>query len=462
MHRRQILQQLASAALLASGGSWSGLLQAQERKRRDRIIPWRNWSGNQSCLPEARVAPDSEEAIAGLLKSSTGVIRPVGASHSFSALVPTDGTILSLARLSGMIEHDASSLQATFWAGTRMSDMGEPLKAIGQALPNMADIDYQTLAGALATATHGTGQNFPAYPGYVQGLRMVSAAGEIIDCSADENTELFNAARVSLGALGVITRVRLQNRDAFRLHTREWIDKTDELLDNFDQLVAENDHFEILPLIFSDSALAIAHNETDAPADPAVEAEGDQSTTDILDALYRHLREYPRLRTALMNLVTPLIRFEEEIDDSYKIFANVRDVRFHEMEYSVPAADGPACLREILQTIRENNLRSWFPMEMRYIKGDDIPLSMFEGGDRCAISVHQHYDMDHHNFFAAIEPIFWRYGGRPHWGKLHSLNARHLRKLYPRWEEFTRVRDALDPQGRFLNAHLRSVFGVSA
>ena len=139
----------------------------------------------------------------------------------------------------------------------------------------------------------------------------------------------------------------------------------------------------------------------------------------------------------------------------------MRNVRFNEMEYSVPAEHGPACLREILALIRERDLRTWFPIEYRYVKADDIPLSMFEGRDSCSISVHQHYSMDHHNFFAAIEPVFWKYAGRPHWGKLHTLNARTLQPLYPRWKAFSEVRQALDPQGKFLNAHLASILGVA-
>ena len=156
-----------------------------------------------------------------------------------------------------------------------------------------------------------------------------------------------------------------------------------------------------------------------------------------------------------------LASFEERVGDAHEIFANVRNVRFNEMEYSVPAEHGPACLREILKRIADGNLRTWFPIEYRYVKADDIPLSMFEGRDSCAISVHQHYTMDHHNFFAAIEPIFWKYQGRPHWGKLHSLGARQLQALYPRWQAFSELRQALDPHGRLVTAHLAGLFGLA-
>lgn len=454
--RRELLKHLGAAGALAAG--WSGVAGAAPRER---LIPWRNWSGAQTCLPAARLAPGSEDELAGLIRAAVGPVRPVGSAHSFSALVPTDGTLVSLANMTGLIGHDAAATQAEFWAGTRLADLGEPLAKLGQALPNMSDIDYQTLAGALSTSSHGTGVRFKSYSAYVVGLRLVTAKGEVLDCDAQRNREVFDAARVSLGALGVITRYRLQNRSAFRLHSRQWVQKTEELLEQMPRLVADNDHFEIMPLIHSDMSVAIAHNETDAPIAPKTAAEGDSERTELLDAVHRHLREYPRLRGALIDFVADKLSFEEEVDHSYKIFANVRDVRFNEMEYSVPAEAGPACLRDILKTIRDKNLNSWFPLEYRYVKADDIPLSMFGGRDTCAISVHQYYDMDYHNYFAQIEPIFWKYDGRPHWGKLHTLNARQLAPLYPRWKEFAEVRKSLDPDGKFLNGHLRSVFGVA-
>ncbi len=457
MNRRELIQQLAALGVLSTG-----VLPANARAAR--IIPWRNWSGAQVCLPDQRLAPADEAELAELIRSNRGGLRPVGSGHSFSPVVPTDGTIVSLSRLSGMIGHDPSSLQAEYWAGTPMSLMGPELQAVGQALPNMADIDYQTLAGALATSTHGTGVNFRSYSSQIVGLRLLTAQGEVLDCSATEHPQVFQAAKVSLGALGVITRVRLQNRSAFRLKERMWVAKTEELLEQMPTLVAENDHWEMQVITNSDYAAAIALNETDEPRTPGLEdsPEGGNEYVAWIQKADKYGSDFPAARRALLNLVAKTAGFEERVGHSYEIFANVRDVRFNEMEYSVPAQDGPACLREILRAIDERKLPTWFPIEYRYVKADDIPISMFEGRDSCAISIHQHYTMDYHEYFAAIEKIFWKYQGRPHWGKLHRLNARHLAALYPRWQEFTTVREALDPQGKFLNAHLRSIFGVGA
>ncbi|PPE72320.1 FAD-linked oxidoreductase [Solimonas fluminis] len=460
LSRRELIKGLA---LVGAAGAM-GLPGLAAAARRNRTIVWRNWSGAQSCIPAARLGPASEAALAELLRASRDVVRPVGAGHSFSALVPTDGTLVSLARLSGMIGQDAAKQQSEWWGGTPMSQMGAPLKAAGLALTNMADIDYQSLAGAIATATHGTGVGFGSYSTQVAGLRLVTASGEMLDCDARNRPEVFNAARVSLGALGFVTRVKLQNRPAFRLREKMWIQKTEEILEGIDEHRRGNRHWEMHVLTHSDYAAAVSLNETtDAPSPPPAdpEAEGGNEYIKWIARLDKYGSDWPAARRALLNLVASTAGFEERVGESYEVFANVRNVRFNEMEYSVPSEAGPACLREILALIDKKRLPTWFPIEYRYIQGDELPISMFEGGERCAISIHQHYTMDYHNYFAEIEPIFWKHGGRPHWGKLHSLNARQLQKLYPRWKEFTEVRQALDPQGRFLNAHLRSILGVA-
>lgn len=460
LSRRQLLQRSAAAGAFLAISSNPALAQLA---RAPRLIPWRNWSGAQQCLPLERLAPRNLDELVQVIRQAPGKIRPVGAGHSFSALVPTDGTLLSLSFFNGLLDHDPGSLQATFAAGTPMSRMGPALKAIGQALPNMADIDYQTLAGAISTSTHGTGVGFPSYSAGVTGLQLVTAQGEVLECDAGREREVFNAARVSLGALGVSTRVRLQNRTPYRLRERQWIARTEELLEDVVNTTRENQHWEMLVVTHSDYALSIALNETtDAPTPPIDPAEaGGNEFVSIIENLDKYASDFPETRRTLLNSLRYFARFQDRVAESFEVYANVRNVRFNEMEYSLPAEHGPACLREILKLIRDQGLRTWFPIEYRYVKADDIPLSMFEGRDSCSISVHQHYTMDHHNVFAAVEPIFWKYAGRPHWGKLHSLNARALQALYPRWQEFARVRQALDPGGKFLNAHLSSILGVA-
>lgn len=459
-NRRRFMQGLGALGL----AGLTGPLAAQfVRAPWPRPIPWRNWSGAQGCLPAARVAPASEDELASLLRNATGVVRPVGSGHSFSALVPTDGTVLTLGRLHGMIAHDAATRQSEWWAGTPISQMGAPLAAVGLALPNMADIDYQTLAGAISTSTHGSGVNYGSYSDQIVCLRLVTAGGEMIDCDAQRHPEIFAAARCSLGALGVVTRVRLQNRAAFKLKRKEWVQDWRELLDDMPRLLREHQHFEMDVLLHADVALAVATDETTDPRVLPKPPGGDVRNVALLERIHRSWRDSPRVYARIIDFVAKrLLSFPEVIDASYKVFANVRDVRFNEMEYELPAEAGPACLREIMDKITRERLDSFIPIEYRYVRRDAIPLSMFQGRDTCAISIHQYYTMDYHDFFAQIEPIFWKYDGRPHWGKLHTLNARLLAPLYPHWKDFLAVRESLDPDGRFLNPYLRSVLGVAA
>lgn len=464
--RRRLLKGMGALGLLGLAGPLAAetalLLPGSTKPRWPQPIAWRNWSGAQTCLPAARLGPANEAELAELLRAAKGTVRPVGSGHSFSALVPTDDTIVSLARMSGMIGHDTRALTSEWWAGTPMSQMGAPLAAAGLALPNMADIDYQTLAGALATSTHGSGVDYGSYSTQVAGLRLVTAAGDTVDCDAQHHPEIFAAARCGLGALGVVTRVKLANRRAFKLRRKEWVQDWRELLEDMPRLLKEHQHFEMDVLLHSNVALAVATDETTDPRVIPKAPGGDVKNVALLKRVHDGWRDSPRAYARIIDFVAKhVISFPEVIDASYKVFANVRDVRFNEMEYELPAEAGPACLREIMAKITDERLDSFIPIEYRYVRGDDIPLSMFQGRDTCAISIHQYYTMDYHGFFAQIEPIFWKYGGRPHWGKLHTLNARLLAPLYPKWQDFLAVRESLDPSGKFLNAYLREVLGVA-
>lgn len=419
-------------------------------------VPWRNWSGALIAHPAGRFSPASEDELAAFLRSSRGPLRPVGSGHSFSALVPTDGQLIVLDQLNGLIAHDAATRQATFAAGTRLGDMGSPLEGVGQGMYILPDIDRQTLAGATATATHGTGIGFTCLSGYVTALRLVTVGGEVLDVTADADPELFAAARVSLGALGIVTRMTLQNRDAYRLKARNWVQRTEEVLEGFDESAARHRHFEMFPLTHSDYALTLAIDETDAPIDNPPPSPEEAAAFDA--AMRSWMDVPPRERRPLINGLAEQIEPSERVDVSCRILSNIRNTRFNEMEYSVPLAAGAACLREVLATIRDREIDVVFPLEYRYVSRDDTWLGMSSGDeDHAAISVHRDATRDYRPYFDVIEPIFWKYGGRPHWGKLHTLDAAALRKLYPRFDDFQAVRARLDPAGRLLNDHLRKV-----
>ena len=420
-------------------------------------LAWRNWAGNQSCLPEARLAPASEDELAATLARARGVVRPAGTGHSFSPLVPTDGTLLFADLLSGVVAADAERLQAEVWAGTRLHALGLALAGVGQAMPNLSDIDYQTLGGALATATHGTGATLGPLGAGVIGLTLATPRGELVECDATREPELFAAARTSLGALGMLTRVRLQNRALYRLEERIAFEMLEDVLDEVDRHRRENRHFEMLPIPHSGVALVVTTNET--TEEPDLPGREDPYAIETLETLFRFTHPIPWLGPALYDLALEAQETGVRRGPSYRVLAHHRIVRFREMEYTMPAEAGPACLREVLRTIRERDLPVYWPLEYRYVRSDDAWLSMFHERDGCSISVHQGAELDPRPFFDVVEPIFWKYDGRPHWGKLHSLDGGRLAALYPRWRDFQEVRRELDPEGRLLNAHLHTLFG---
>jgi len=456
LNRRQFLAASVMAALSGAAAKVAAAAGGGVGAN-NKSLPWRNWSGGVVGYPEGRLAPSSEAQLADFLASTSGAIRPVGSGHSFTPLVPTDGHIVVLDKLTGLLSHDSERLRATFAAGTRLADMGAPLKQIGQGMFNLPDIDRQTLAGACATATHGTGIEFKSLSGYITSLRLITPQGEQLDLDAQSSPELFRAAIVSLGALGVITRIEMQNRDPYRLKQRSWVEKTEVILGQFDQLAASHRHFEIMPLTHSDYSLVLATDETDEPINnPPASPEEDAA---FGAAMRGWMTLPPEQRRPQINALAQFIGPSERVDESHKILSSVRANRFNEMEYSLPKEAGAACLQEILATIADQKLDVVFPLEYRYVARDDSMLSMSSGHeDHVALSVHRVASEDYRPYFDVIEPIFWKYGGRPHWGKIHKLGAEQLTELYPDFARFQQIRQDIDPRGRMLNDHLRTLF----
>jgi FAD-linked oxidoreductase len=453
MSRRALLSSSVIAALYGATRPSMALASSGQ-------APWRNWSGALMCHPVARVSPTTEAELAEFFANSSGPVRPVGSGHSFSPLVPTDGHLVVLDQMTGLLKHDADALTATFAAGTRLGDIGNVLNNIDQAMFNLPDIDRQTLAGAASTGTHGTGIDFKSLSGYVTQLRLISPAGEQLDITPADK-DLFNAARVSVGALGVITEMTLQNRTPYRLKQSSWIMKTSEALSQFDQQAANHRHFELFPLTHSDYSIALATDETDEPINNPTASPEEEAAFD--DAMRGWMLVPPEQRKPLVNGLAEMIEPSSRVDVSHRILANVRNNRFNEMEYSVPISAGAECLQEVLRTIEQKRIDVVFPLEYRYVAPDDTWLSMSSGDEgHAAISIHRIATEDYRPYFDVIEPIFWKYHGRPHWGKVHSLEATELLALYPEFGRFQALREKLDPQGRMLNDHLRKLFGVKS
>lgn len=422
-------------------------------------LVWRNWSGLHHSYPAERAAPDSEERLLELVTRGPTPIRPVGSGHSFTRLVPTDGTLLSLDGLAGMLAHDRASVQATFRAGTRLGDIGPALAAIGQEMPNLPDINKQSLAGALSTATHGTGRAYKALHGDVVAFRIATPEAGYLDCDRTRNAGLFHAARVGLGAFGVLTQVTLQNAPLVRVKKRVEPRSLEEVMEAWPSLVTSHRNVEFFALPFTGVAATVTVDPSDEPLRPR----GPDTDADTLMDLKR-LRDWTSLVPSLRRWIAQKVMAaafepEEAVDEGWKLLSNERPVRFNEMEYHLPLDAQLPALREVLTAIERYRPDVFFPIEARVIDADDAWLSPFYQQVSGSIAVHAYYKDDHRFFFELIEPIFRRFGGRPHWGKMHSLKAADLAVLYPKFAEARAVRASVDPHGRMLNEHLREVFG---
>lgn len=463
MNRRQFIQQGTQASLAALiFGAASQPAQASSPKSA-RKIPWQNWSGYLKASPSQRAAPRNTDQLAELLKNATGTVRPVGAGHSFSPLVPTDDTILSLRNFQGLQSYNAKDMTATFGAGTKIGQVGEPLNAIGQMLGNMPDIDEQSLAGAMNTGTHGTGETLGALHSYLTALTLVTPQGDVIECDHNRHPAIFDAARVSLGALGVITEYTLQNLPATRMKRQSWIAKLDDFIDGFDELAAKHHSFEFYYIPFSDYGLGIAIDPTDEPLTPP-RVETDNETVNELRMLRDYLGWWPGLRRWLMNTVASGHPREEVVTDWHLAFPSERAVRFNEMEYHLHREHLLPMLKNVRTMVETHHHEVYFPCEIRVVNGknDNAMLSPFYMHDSASIAVHRYYQDDPLPYFKTIEPLYQAVNGVPHWGKMHTLSAAELSTRYPRWQEFNDIRAELDPRGIMLNDHLKTLFGATS
>jgi FAD-linked oxidoreductase len=427
---------------------------------------WSNWSGGVSCRPHAIVAPKDDVELAAAVRKAEGNVRVPGTGHSFTPLNATNGTLIDLKAFRGMQGFDPDRQVATISAATPLWEIGPLLYQMGYGLKNMCDIDRQTLGGAVGTGTHGTGITLGSLSADVAGFRLVLANGVVIDCSANENAEIFAAGRTSMGMFGVMTEIAMNVRPAYKLAGKEFTHSIDELFDQLDGLVAANRHFEFFWFPYTDIAVCRSLNETEANARAPRSAEklharGDR--TSIYDYAFAAINEaLPHAPFALKpahRLFSMLMSGGEHVRWSHEILPSPRTVRFNEMEYAVPYEKGSEVLREIVKTIRERQINTGFPIEYRTVAADDIWLSPFYRRESATIAVHQYRRIDAAELFAACEAVFRRHDGRPHWGKWHTRSASEMAGLYPQFEAFRRLRQKLDPSGKFLNDYLRAMFG---
>jgi len=430
------------------------------------IGEWRNWAGDQRCAPTAIERPSSIAEIAAALeraKAHNQRVRVAGAGHSFSDIALTDGRLLRLDRMSRLLEVDRSSGLVRVQGGITIHALNARLAAIGLALENLGDIDVQSIAGAISTATHGTGARLRNIPSQVAALTLVLADGSTLYCSEQDDPELLRAARVGLGALGVVAEVTLRCVPAFRLRGLDAPAPLEQTLERFEELSLANDHFEFYVFPHARTALTRTNNRTGEPARPrgrvGAYANDVLLTNHAFGLLCRLGRRMPAQIPRINRLVTRLAGPSRRVDRSDRIFTSPRLVGFTEMEYALPRERTVEAVRRVLELVPRGNFAVPFPIEVRTVAADDALLSTAAGRDSGYVAVHMFEGMAWEPYFRAVEAIMDELGGRPHWGKRHFQTAATLRERYPEWERFQAVRRRLDPEGRFANDYTDRVLG---
>ncbi|RXK51384.1 D-arabinono-1,4-lactone oxidase [Halorientalis pallida] len=423
---------------------------------------WRNWAGTASCHPQQWETPASEEELRELvagLGPGAGTLRVAGSAHSFPPVVPSGDVLVTLENYSGIVDVDEAAQQVTVRAGTPLSHLSSELAAYGLAMENLGDIDHQTVAGAISTGTHGTGSDLGILSTQVARMGLITADGTVVECSPDERPDLFRAAQVSLGALGVISTVTLDVVPAYDLELRTRPMPLDACLDRLPELRSENRHFEFFWFPHTETAFVKTMNRTDADR-TGPGGDFDSKVENLAwEVLCRLSTRFPSTAPYATRAAAWSFSSDRAVGPSHELFAHDRTVRFAESEWSIPADEITPAIRELKAWIERHDEPVTFPVEVRYTAGDDIPLSPAYGRESGFVAVHKYHRKPHHRYFEAVASILRERGGRPHWGKLHSLDGTDVPALYPEWNTFRRVREACDPGRLFLNDHLDRLFG---
>jgi FAD-linked oxidoreductase len=420
---------------------------------------WQNWSGCVSANPLSLRQPTELAELGDLIKSSPGPVRFVGTGHSFTPLVQSQGTILSLGNFDALVSHNPAALQARVGAGVEIGALTGKLHRIGQALPNMGDINKQTFGGALGTSTHGSGISLGAYPTQLRAMQIVDGRGAVREFNSGNNADEMAAMGASLGAFGAVTEVTIQNMLPYRLHRRRWAQSITEVLDQFEQMMTAHRSAEFFYIPFSGQAVFLSSDITDAPLSTRPPERDDDGLV-TLRRLRTFLLRFPWLRAKLIGSALSRLAGEDYVGEWLDVYASERNVKFNEMEYHVPFEEGATTVRKIIALLEKEFPQVYWPIEVRLVAPDDIWLSPFYKRASCSIAIHHDPAEDPQPYFKAAEKIFLAHGGRPHWGKMHNLTARELSALYPRWTDAMAVRREMDPDNRFVTPYMAGLLGI--
>ncbi|MEU9299804.1 D-arabinono-1,4-lactone oxidase [Streptomyces sp. NPDC048269] len=427
---------------------------------------WRNWAGNVSARPTRVVNPASvgelQEAVRRAAEQGLRV-KAVGTGHSFTAAAATDGVLVRPQALAGITSIDRVAGTVTVAAGTVLKDLNVALAREGLSLTNMGDIMEQTVSGATSTGTHGTGRDSASIAAQIRGLELVTADGRLLPCSEKENPEVFAAARLGIGALGIVTSITFAVEPLFFLTAREEPMGFDRVTAEFDQHVAENEHFEFYWFPHTGNCNTKRNNRSQGPAAPpgpvSAWIEDELLSNGVFQAANSLGRAVPATIPAIARVASRALSARTYTDIPYKVFTSPRRVRFVEMEYALPREHVVEALRELRAMVDRSGMRISFPVEVRTAPADDITLSTASDRETAYIAVHMYRGTPYQAYFTAAERIFTAHGGRPHWGKVHTRDAEYFARVYPRFAEFTALRDRLDPDRVFGNDYLRRVLG---
>ncbi|GGY95348.1 FAD-linked oxidoreductase [Streptomyces geysiriensis] len=416
--------------------------------------------------PAREVTPASVEELSEAVRAAAAEglrVKAVGTGHSFTSIAATDGLLIRPGLLTGIRHIDRDAMTVTVEAGTPLKRLNLALAREGLSLTNMGDIMEQTVSGATSTGTHGTGRDSASVAAQIRGLEMVTADGSVLTCSERENPEVFAAARIGLGALGVVTAITFAVEPVFLLTAREEPMPFERVLAEFDELWAENEHFEFYWFPHTGNTNTKRNNRSAGPEQPVGRLKGWFEDEFLSNGVFQAAnwvgRAAPGTVPSIARISSKALSARTYTDIPYKVFTSPRRVRFLEMEYAVPREAVAETLRELKTMVDRSRLRISFPVEVRTAPADDITLSTASGRDSAYIAVHMFRGTPYQAYFTAAERIFTAHEGRPHWGKLHTRDAEYLSRVYPRFGEFTALRDRLDPDRLFRNDYLRRVLG---
>lgn len=435
---------------------------------------WTNWARTIETTPAERAFPTTATEIAQLVRragETDTTIKCVGAAHSFSPCAATEGILVSLDDFAGVESvtplYDAagtpSGADVTVFAGTRLHQVSPVLWELGLSQENLGDFNQQSIAGAISTGTHGTGAEFGGTPTTIQALQIITGTGEILDCDAHHHPELFEAAKLGFGALGIISKITLRCVPAFALRADNRPGHLEEALSDLDAFFRSDDHVEFFWFPHTDGIFIRKNHRL--PGDTELSPKGwldqkakeDFVNNDLFEAACKVVRKRPQLTPYLNRVSSRLMSRDQHTDRSYRIFASARRVRFKEMEYAVPAAVATDVIRELKEYLDRCECPTPFPLEVRCAKADDVMMSTANGRDVVYIAAHQYLGMEWQPYFRRAEEIFRAAGGRPHWGKMHTLGVEDLREIHPHYDAFVAIRDQVDPQRVFANVYTAQV-----